>query len=115
MEDAVSHSSLDSDEYVMVNGEPKLKVSGNGNVDDLERRMQEAILSSNVSCPLGSSDANTGHKAEEEAVMRADEKADTPENANKDAEEKLRLINDPLGERDQGSDANEGFPHEKLF
>jgi len=46
MEDAVSHSSIDSsvvDEFVLVNAEPSLRIVGNGGSRELERRLSEVL------------------------------------------------------------------------
>ena len=56
MEDAISHSSLDSaaDEFVVVNAEPRLKIANNGDVDDLRSKLSE-VLHDDSSPPGGSS------------------------------------------------------------
>ncbi|XP_074654020.1 rab GTPase-activating protein 1-like [Tubulanus polymorphus] len=45
--DQISRSSVDSactnDEYVMVNAEPKLKIAGNGDIQELEQKMSEVL------------------------------------------------------------------------
>jgi hypothetical protein len=46
--DAISRSSVDSvsttgDDYVVVNAEPKLKIGGNGDINDLEQKMSEVL------------------------------------------------------------------------
>lgn len=55
MEDAISHSSLDSaaDEFVVVNAEPRLKIANNGDVNDLKSKLNE-VLHDDTS-PLGGS------------------------------------------------------------
>ena len=64
MEDAISHSSLDSaaDEFVVVNAEPKLKIANNGDVDDLRSKLSEVLHDD--SSPPGSS-SGSGDKMSE--------------------------------------------------
>ena len=64
MEDAVSHSSLDSaaDEFVVVNAEPRLKIANNGDVDDLRSKLSEVLHDD--SSPPGSS-SGSGDKMSE--------------------------------------------------
>ena len=56
MEDAISHSSLDSaaDEFVVVNAEPRLKIANNGDVNDLKSKLNE-VLHDDTTSPSGSS------------------------------------------------------------
>ncbi|XP_013421273.2 rab GTPase-activating protein 1-like, partial [Lingula anatina] len=52
MEDTVSQGSLDSatgEEYVVVNADPKLKIPGNGCIDDLEEKLSEVLKDDNMS------------------------------------------------------------------
>lgn len=48
MADALSQGSLDSatDEFVVVNAEPKLKIANNGDIKDLETKMSEVLRDS---------------------------------------------------------------------
>ena len=49
MADTISHSSLDSatEEYEVVNAEPKLKIPNNGDLNELERKLSETMLEAN--------------------------------------------------------------------
>ena len=57
MEDAISHSSLDSaaDEFVVVNAEPRLKIANNGDVNDLKSKLNEVLHDDTTTSPPGGS------------------------------------------------------------
>ena len=45
MEDVISHSSIDSasEEFILVNAEPKLRIGGNGDMQELESTLKEVL------------------------------------------------------------------------
>jgi len=83
MDDTVSRTSQDSaaDEFVVVSTDPKLHITGNGGVLELERKMTEVL--SDDSCPANSNLPS----------MAATDKHSEP------ADDKLRTAN-PVQEED---------------
>ena len=85
MEDAISHSSLDSaaDEFVVVNAEPKLKIANNGDADELRSKLSE-VLHDDTGPPGGSSGDKMSEKVGATECVTQDTGSTAPESGGGD-------------------------------
>ena len=60
MEDTISRSSLDSasEEFVLVNAEPRLKIANNGDVKELEKKLSEVLGDDKDSGKMAANETN---------------------------------------------------------